>query len=404
MPIVLSNAEQERCIAPVEAINAIEEGYGAWAGNDAVRRGTTMTILPTDRAEEFLLFSVMEGGIRAPGLFALRFQPQVGTVTGNVRMYTWQPGYHGGLVFLFRSDNAELVAILNDGYIQHLRVAATAAVGARHLARRDSKVLGIIGSGGMARTFAQCMPAVRPIETIRVWSPTAANLKGFVEEISQKVDCAVEPVDGPEAVCESADILCSCTNSMVPVVRPEWVRPGTHLNSVLFPELGDVYPKVTTAGLLYPHPMVHVGDFSDAGFGIRFGWLTWMGGQADELAAIPSTSPAGEPYPTATYVRALNYDSGESYADRRTDDEITIFSNISYGTYAGDVDSSSGAQGIQFASVGKVIVDAAEKLGLGTRLPLEMFLQDDYTYTPGSWRTQGAANSDARPDGESPTH
>ena len=58
----------------------------------------------------------------------------------------------------------------NDGYLQHTRVDACAAIGAKYLSRQDSRVLGILGSGGMARTYAMAICAVRPIEKIRVFS------------------------------------------------------------------------------------------------------------------------------------------------------------------------------------------------------------------------------------------
>ncbi|NIO11611.1 MAG: ornithine cyclodeaminase family protein, partial [Deltaproteobacteria bacterium] len=71
-------------------------------------------------------------------------------------------------VLLFSTANGLPLAILNDGHIQHMRVAAGAAVAAKHLAREDSERLCILGSGGMAHSHAESLCAVRPIKYIDV--------------------------------------------------------------------------------------------------------------------------------------------------------------------------------------------------------------------------------------------
>src|SRR3954470_20653350 len=100
MPVVINNVEQQQCITPMEAIDVLEQGYRAWAKGDAIRRGTAFHILPTLRPDENLMFASMEGGLRAPGYYALRIQPQIGRITGSGRgeSYSWKEGYHGGLV------------------------------------------------------------------------------------------------------------------------------------------------------------------------------------------------------------------------------------------------------------------------------------------------------------------
>jgi alanine dehydrogenase len=300
--------------------------------------------------------------------------------------YTGRPGLHGGLVFLFSTDTGELLALMNDGYVQHLRVAATGALGAKYLARADSHVLGIIGSGGMARTFARTMSAVRPIERIVAWSPNRERLEAYCEQMREKLGLEVVPVDGPEAVCREADILCACTNSLTPVVEAEWIRPGTHLNNVLVGEFLGVYPRVDAVGLLVRIPPTRMGGFEDADFAIRRFVMTYMGGTPDERARVPVTPPSPDPYPNARFVDCVDRETGQPYARGR--DEITLLANASYGTYPGDVNNSAGPQGIQFATVGGRMYDNALRLGIGTELPRDLFLQDTWTYSPGEWRTK----------------
>src|SRR5262249_56732026 len=65
--------------------------------------------------------------------------------------YCMRPGTYCGLVLLFSTADGEPLAIINDGYLQHARVGASAGIGTRLLAREDAHTVGMIGSGGMAR-------------------------------------------------------------------------------------------------------------------------------------------------------------------------------------------------------------------------------------------------------------
>lgn len=394
MPLLLNNAQQETCISPAEAIEVLEHGYKMWDQGHAIRRGTTVHILPTLRPNEFFMNYSMEGGLRAPGYYALRFHAQVSRLrepygTGDKMSYTYEHRYDGGLVLLFSTDTAELLAIMNHGFVEHLRVAASAAIGAKYLARHDSHVLGIIGSGGMARTFAMTMPAVRPIERIVAWSPTREHLDAFCEEMQGKLDCEVVPLEKPEAVCREADILCACTSAHTPVVEPEWIRPGMHLDNVLLGEFERVYAKVDVVGLLVRKPPSRLGGFEDADYALRRNMATYMGGTPEERAKVPITRPNPNPYPNARYVNCVNWDTGEVYERGRN--EITLLANCSYGNYPGDLNNSAGPQGIQFATVGGRMYENARKLNAGTELPRELFLEDTYTHGPGAWRLRGGA-------------
>jgi len=133
MPLYLNNADQERSIQAIDAVNAMERMLRQFSRGDAIRRPRIDNFLPTTRQGEFLCFSSMEGGSRAPGYYALRIKPDIISwpeVNGKRRRvtYSYKPGLYGGLVFLYGTDNAEFLAILNDSYIQHGRVAATAAM------------------------------------------------------------------------------------------------------------------------------------------------------------------------------------------------------------------------------------------------------------------------------------
>ncbi len=118
------------------------------------------------------------------------------------------------------------------------RTAAASAVATRHLARRDGRTLGLIGTGAQARTHLVAMRAVRDFERVVVWNRTRAQAERFALE---HAGCGipVTVLDTPEAVIRAADVVCTLTPSRDPIVRGAWFRPGLHVNAVGAPPRPD---------------------------------------------------------------------------------------------------------------------------------------------------------------------
>ena len=191
---------------------------------------------PCQREDGYWRWGTMEGVWN--GILAIRMKSDVMTwprdEAGNwtAEKYCVEPGTWCGLVMLFSARNGEPLALLNDGIIQHIRVGAGAGLGARHLSREDSRLVGLLGSGGMARSYAQAFCSVRDIQQIRVFSPTRANREQFADEMSDELSIEVIPVETPEDAARGVDILASATDSMTPTIDPEWIAPGMHLTNV----------------------------------------------------------------------------------------------------------------------------------------------------------------------------
>src|SRR5688500_11268893 len=156
------------CIEAVEA-GLREEGEGAGAN-----RTKSNIHIPTEDPDTWYRYCTIEGGLRKAGVVALRIKSDMVSwpeMFGQRRenKYCVEPGRFCGLILLFSARNGELLAIMNDGVIQHLRVAAVGALAARHGARHDARVLGILGSGGMAETHALGMASIRPLREVRVY-------------------------------------------------------------------------------------------------------------------------------------------------------------------------------------------------------------------------------------------
>ena len=382
MALYLNNDDQRRAISIPEAIEAMERMLRQFARGDAIRRPRIDNFLPTTRADEFFCFSSMEGGSRAPGYYALRIKPDVISwprVNGKVRQqkYATRTGMYAGLVLLYNTDNAEFLALLNDGHVQHVRVAVTAALGVKYMARPDCKILGVIGSGGMARHFAAAMKAVRSIERVQAYSPHRGRLEQYCAEMTAELGCEVVPCLSGADAAGDADIISLCTSSQEPVIEPEHIRPGVHVTNVLTTELSaEAFARIGVVGLLARRtPMSAAGYVDDDFGGIRGSAMAYVGGQPAERDKVPVYPKNPDRYPNAKYVDCVNWKTGEPYRRERPD-EITTIATNSNGVLEGETGPSAGFQGLQFASVAGAMFESAKRKGIGTELPAEMFLQD----------------------------
>ena len=142
----------------------------------------------------------------------------------GAKLVTFYPGNvalgkhtHMAMIELFRSDTGEPLAVMDGRLITEMRTAAVSAVAVDCLARRDAKVLGILGSGVQARSHVQALTRVRTFDDIRVWSRTETNARRFAAEVGARVTTAEEAVRG-------ADVVLTLTSSPEPILQGRWLK------------------------------------------------------------------------------------------------------------------------------------------------------------------------------------
>jgi ornithine cyclodeaminase len=168
-----------------------------------------------------LVFTVGESPAQASGLgFRVYSQFQGATVKNN------------HLVAVFDSNTGFFKGAVIGTAIGDLRTGAINGVAVKYLARADSRVLGVIGTGVQAVTQVQAAVAVHDFHDILVHSRDAGRRKGFAQSMATKLDRAVRAVESSREVVEAADVLLCCTTSPAPVFNPDWVKPGTHINTI----------------------------------------------------------------------------------------------------------------------------------------------------------------------------
>lgn len=133
---------------------------------------------------------------------------------------------HQAMIVMLDPETGVTKAILDGRYITEVRTAAVSAVSTRRLARKDAKVLGILGSGVQARSHCKALRLVREFREVRAWSPNRDRLRKFAGETGALA------MKSAEAVVRGADVVVAATASPTPVVQSEWVGDGAHVIAV----------------------------------------------------------------------------------------------------------------------------------------------------------------------------
>src|SRR6478672_11094636 len=204
MTLILSNDDVEQVLTIEECIAALEDSYVELAEGRGLSRRRSDCLVPTGQDDAHYSLKSMDGVIPKLGIGAVRINsdiitmPKVGNAVRREKIPAAPNDRYVGLVLLFSTLNGEPLAILPDGIMQRFRVGSTSGLGVKYLSRKNSKTLGIIGSGGQASTQLMAACAVRSIEAIRCFSPNRERREAFCKEMSAILKIEVQPVDRPE--------------------------------------------------------------------------------------------------------------------------------------------------------------------------------------------------------------
>ncbi len=236
MTLIINNDDVARLLTIEDTIEALEQSYRDIAIGEATCRPRIDIRIPTSDPAKNYQFGSMEGGSTA-GYFAVRMKSDViyetsynGAVTEE--KYCTRPGLFCGLIFLTSVETGEPLAFINDGLLQHMRVAADGGIGVKYLARKDAEVVGMLGSGGMSRTHMQAFMTVRDVKKLQVYSPTRANREAFGREMAAKYNIEVKVCDAPKDIYKGANIVAALTDSAVPVLDGTLLEKGTHILNI----------------------------------------------------------------------------------------------------------------------------------------------------------------------------
>ncbi len=167
-------------------------------------------------------FNVLRGVVHPLGLAGVKV---VGDFVDNHRL-----GLPSELAVLNLFDPATgvPVAIVDATGITEMRTGAVTALGARHLARRDARVLGHVGSRGTAYWNVRLLARVLDLELVRVHSRRPESREAFAARLDAELDAEVVAVDDWESCVRGADVVVEASRLRAPepLLRTAWIEPG----------------------------------------------------------------------------------------------------------------------------------------------------------------------------------
>lgn len=352
MPLLIDNEVASKVLSMQDCMEGLESIYKEEGSGGAVNRNKSTIHMPTKDPKLWYRYVSMEGGSQKLGVVALRIKTDMvywKAVNGIHRelWYTSEIGKYGGLVLLFSAENGELLAILNDGFIQHMRIVGTYGLGAKYMSRPDTETVGMLGSGEMARGYLEALSLVRRVRKVKVFSPTRENREKYAREMGEKLQLEVIPVESIEEAAKDVDHLASMTDAIDPIIYPQLLSEGIHLCTVTAHEMTpDAYRRIDRM-------VAHRTAVSEHLFTTQELRPRQLGGSHNKTVEWESVVPIK---PTFSDV-LLGYASG-----RGSEKEITYFLTEGMGT--------------QFVAAAWVVCKNAKEQGLGKEVPLEWFLQD----------------------------
>jgi ornithine cyclodeaminase/alanine dehydrogenase len=202
MPLYLTEHDVETLVEPAVAVDAIEACFRRMAAGE-------VQLAPRRR-------------LRLPeGALADMAAADLGLGLAGGKLYAATPNGASFVVCLFDAETSALVAVLEANRLGQLRTGAASAVAARHLARGGAETLGVIGCGYQAETQVACIRAAVPtIERVVAYCRTPERLAAFCERTG------AEPGESHRDAA-SGDVVVTITSSRDPVLRGEWLAPGT---------------------------------------------------------------------------------------------------------------------------------------------------------------------------------
>lgn len=326
--LVLSRSDIDGLVSMSEVIAEVE------AAHADVARGTASQPSPTalSLASSSATFLTMPSLADRQGVASVKI---LADIPGNMAR---ELPVQRSVVVLVSQATGACAGIIHGQIPTRIRTAAASAVATRHLARPDSRVLGLVGAGDLAIEHVRALVEVRPIERVLVWSRNPATVSRFTAQVSRNLpSLAIENVASPRDVVIGSDVVCTLTPSREPVVEGAWFAPGLHINAVGAPPRPD-HREIDSAGL--GRARIFLDSIGTA-----------MHESGDVLLALADGAITKDQVATELGDVITGKASG-----RVSRDDITLYNSVGIG--------------IQDLAIGSLLLERARQKGVGMKIDL----------------------------------
>ena len=139
---------------------------------------------------------------------------------------------HLAAILLSDAKNGMPLAVLDGVHITSVRTGATGGLAAKYLARKDSKTVGVLGTGVQGRMQVLALKNLFEIEEVKAYSPNKVRCGEYAIEMAKVMKTAVTQCKTAREAVEGVDILITATPSLKPLVKRAWLTAGVHINAV----------------------------------------------------------------------------------------------------------------------------------------------------------------------------
>lgn len=225
--LLLTDEEIKPLLSIGEVMEAVEEAFR--------EKGLGYVQMPP---KPYLFFEKYDGDLRVMPSYLERIDVSAVKV---VNSHPHNPSSYGlptvmAIIILIDPRNGAPLAVMGGSYITALRTGAAGGIAVKYLARKDSKVIGLVGAGTQARTqLAALISLYKELDEVRVWSRTRETRNRFVSkmrELYRKEVNRIRPLESVKEAVEECDIVVTSTPSRNPIVMNEWISKGTHFNCI----------------------------------------------------------------------------------------------------------------------------------------------------------------------------
>lgn len=158
---------------------------------------------------------------------------------------------HQSTIFLFDPDTGQLAALVGGNYLTAVRTAASSSVSIAHLARKDSKVLGMVGAGHQAQFQLRAAAEQRDFEKVVAWN-FHPDMLPALGKVAEEIGLPFEAVEREQLGAE-ADVIITITSAHDALMMRDWIKPGTHIACMGTDTKGkqEVDPALVAAATLF---------------------------------------------------------------------------------------------------------------------------------------------------------
>lgn len=295
--LIVSEEVCQKVIGRSDAFDAVEQVFAAMARGDAYN----FPVIREAIGHADALYGFKSGFDRAGLALGLK---SGGYWPGNMEKGLTN---HQSTVFLFDPDTGKLHALVGGNYLTAVRTAAASSVSIAHLARKDSKVLGMVGAGHQAQFQLRAAAEQRDFEKVVAWN-FHPDMLPKLGAVAADLGLPFEAVEREQLGAE-ADVIITITSAHEPLVMKDWIKPGTHIACMGTDTKGkqEVDPALIAAATLFTDEVAQSTTIGETQHAIAEGSITEK-----------DITPIGD---------VIN----GKHPGRTSDDEITLFDGTGVG-------------------------------------------------------------------------